>query len=519
MVEGLPSHVKLLLSQSPSTSPLLGYDAVSVPALIPVQHAQKRSTANKPTCRHEGCALQRISQKCARRMCRQHCLLKGGCDTHQLPLSQPPAVLLQPGAPSFTAFAPVTSRGPFDPFGDQDKASSSSQPVFTFTDEDLNAPPPSPNFYQPLRAPPSPLGYSTLPETLPPRSNRDLPRLGDVTKRPKITTQMNPTWMGDYRTTHSAPSQRANVSSATKVKKDVSLIQRFYLVYWDNSSDPAEVHVVDECPDWPHWRLSTYSKLNELATDLPAVKVYQPNSHMFASMSISSLHDLSTHRALLVKRKGVDGVDEDAMVKKFVSPPLRKFRQGISDERAVLRGRKNGKAGSTSKRHADSDSDIEFIEVPAKRRIVEASPIVKEEPTTPCRSLILGAGSSKHPIDVSPAPSSSLSPTPRLFVPPQSTFPPSSRWPRGWYAVDLVEGFKAIDDGLPTGRESREALMERVSAQYGCTNIPYTTYIDQRARWNKASHDLRQSVLAGGHTPPGLWKHIISRVPLKAVQP
>ena len=163
MVEGLPSHVKLLLSQSPSTSPLLGYDAVSVPALIPVQHAQKRSTANKPTCRHEGCALQRISQKCARRMCRQHCLLKGGCDTHQLPLSQPPAVLLQPGAPSFTAFAPVTSRGPFDPFGDQDKASSSSQPVFTFTDEDLNAPPPSPNFYQPLRAPPSPLGYSTLP--------------------------------------------------------------------------------------------------------------------------------------------------------------------------------------------------------------------------------------------------------------------------------------------------------------------------------------------------------------------
>ena len=124
---------------------------------------------SKTTCESHGCNRVRVNRKCPQLMCREHCLLKreGYCAVHGLgqALSQGPS-----HSPQFST-------------------SQQSVPFSRLFQCNVNSP-----------------SYSPAPESLPhsppiqsiSTQSMTLPG-GDVTKRPKITTQMNAVCMERHR--------------------------------------------------------------------------------------------------------------------------------------------------------------------------------------------------------------------------------------------------------------------------------------------------------------------------------
>jgi hypothetical protein len=94
-------------------------------------------------------------------------------------------------------------------------------------------------------------------------------------------------------------------------------------------------------------------------------------------------------------------------------------------------------------------------------------------------------------------------------APPGFLHPKRLRWPKDWYAVDIVAGFNQLDNlsKLDSQRRVLSDVAGRLSSVFGC-NIPLSTYYDTRKQWNNASHSLRDKVLDAGKTPFGLWTYL-----------
>jgi len=111
---------------------------------------------------------------------------------------------------------------------------------------------------------------------------------GDITRRPKITTQMNAVWMAEYQTILAAA--HAHAAGLARSEKDLSSVYRLFLVYWDNSEDPALVQFIPECPSWPKWQLGTYTQLGDPGFDITTVQLYSVPHRISASFN----HPLDT---------------------------------------------------------------------------------------------------------------------------------------------------------------------------------------------------------------------------------
>ena len=456
-----------------------------MPAVVPV-------VQSKTTCASRGCNHMRVNRKCPRLMCREHCLLKreGYCAVHgsgQV-LSQGTG---QPSSHSlpFTTLRPVTTEP--------------SLPSSTWQSE----------FSVGLAQATEPLPI-THSHVQPIPSQLETPPAGDVTRRPKITTQMNAVWMAEYQTTPAAT--RAHAAGLARSEKDLSSVRRFFLVYWDNSEDPALVQFIQECLSWPRWQLGTYTQLGDLGFDITSVQLYSVPHRIWVDIALNHTHHLTTDCAVFIRRKGVRGIDEQDQIDRFIQPPARRFRQDFSDERSALQhlNKQKGRAVDTP-----SDSEVEIIEWPSSFNHLPDFNV--DGPSTVKRRRI--DNSTEPPLSLlsplsSPIPSlASIADTPPCPISPSPPLASRCRWPADWFAIDIVNGFRAIDASAPLGKETREHLMSRVCRIYNC-HIPYTTYNDQRQRWKKAPQSLREQVLAAGQTPLGLWSTFVREVPLKSAQ-
>lgn len=335
----------------------------------------------------------------------------------------------------------------------------------------------------------------------------------DVTKRPKVTTQMNPTWMAEYQ----ASSSASGVKKATRAPKSDTSTHRFFLLFWENAEDPVNIELVQVCPDWPNWTLTSLSQLSPL-NDLKSIQLYSPTLRIWVNIQLPYTHSLTTDCGILLRRKGICGIDEQEQIVRFhdkLHP--RRFRQGLKEERAVL------KQLVMEKRKAEalvgSDSEVEVIAGPSqikRQHVVDAAfipthPLSSPTPSHPPAFEFL---SSESPLSPFPFPLSTPS-SPSTWSPS-----PSPSWPIGCYAIDMMNGFARVDKLMKTkppandrhGRKQR--LMEHVKTVFGVA-IPYSTYRDQRTKWHRAPQTLRDKVIEGGHTPSGLWGYLASRVPLK----
>ena len=204
----------------------------------------------------------------------------------------------------------------------------------------------------------TPATASPLSAALPRTSTSQHP-LGDVAKRPRVTTQMNPTWMADYTT-----GTCATGSSSQRPKQDLLAVRKFFLVFWDNDSDPASVRLVQECPNWPSWKLIDYTELASLTDKMVPLQLYSSAHCIWVDIELNHTHSLTTNCAVLMWRKGVHCIDQQDQLDRFVeTKSVRRFRQGMADERAALRRLEKGKS-KVSPASVDIDSDIEVTDGP-----------------------------------------------------------------------------------------------------------------------------------------------------------
>jgi len=487
----LPPHLRTLVSSN----------TIEPSSILPV------GTQSKATCAAHGCKRVRVNRKCPRLMCREHCLLQrvgGSCSVHGVRNSLTPQREQQCEATPLMSISTVAP-----PISTHSLRTATE--VIASTAGPTTVTPPC--HVVAMQSPDLAVEPIRFPVSISPTQHRSLPPPGDVTNRPRITTQMNPIWMAEYLKTPT--STDVQTLGRPRAQKDLTSVRRFFLIYWDNNDDPASIRLIQDCPNWPMWQL-TITQRDSMGADITSIQTYSVNHHIWVDVSLNHTHHLTTDCAVLIKRKGIHGVDEHEQIDRFVSPPIRRFRQGFSDERAILRQKLKNRPRLVVDCQ-DQDSDIE---------IPEGSPTKHYQD----HDVQIANRAKRRRVDRSTDGSSSPPSSPVTVSPVQDSFPgthtliptlpkplhPSRRWPADWYAIDIVNGFKAVDDGAPHGKESSESMMARVNRIYGC-NIPYSTFNDQRNRWRRAPQSLREEVLAVGRTPSGLWSNLVRSVRLKIV--
>jgi hypothetical protein len=165
---------------------------------------------------------------------------------------------------------------------------SSTSAAFANIEEMWNAPESSPTVYR-----------LTPPGPQPVQMTKSI--ANDVAKQPKITTQMNPTWMAEYQ----ASSSASCVKKATRApKNNISSTHQFFLLFWDNAEEPVSIELIQVCPDWPNWMLASLSQLSPL-DDLKFIQLYLPTLRIWVNIQLPYTHSLTTDCGILLRRKGI----------------------------------------------------------------------------------------------------------------------------------------------------------------------------------------------------------------------
>ncbi|KAJ7433952.1 hypothetical protein B0H11DRAFT_2208620 [Mycena galericulata] len=253
----------------------------------------------------------------------------------------------------------------------------------------------SPSFPTTLLLPAPALGQAFAPNapgatSLRPRKRvpaASIPKPSNAPPPLKITTQMNADWMAS----NGGPpiqgrSTGSNVPgpSTFHVKRTVSRrpyadlrqIQRFTLVYFDSDAIPPTIIVVDDCPRWPTYVLTT-----EMLSDIYDLDRFSPDHGVWIGINANYVHEVSTDCVVILRRRGIRGLREDETIQTFFPSkgnPAH-LRYNLTGERSALRaqykqkGKQAGKEG-TDRYFVVSDSDSNTdVEVVADLREVSTS--------------------------------------------------------------------------------------------------------------------------------------------------
>ncbi|KAJ7497861.1 hypothetical protein B0H11DRAFT_2189956 [Mycena galericulata] len=398
----------------------------------------------------------------------------------------------------------------------------------------------SPSFPTTLLLPAPALGQAFAPNapgatSLRPRKRvpaASIPKPSNAPPPLKITTQMNADWMAS----NGGPpiqgrSTGSNVPgpSTFHVKRTVSRrpyadlrqIQRFTLVYFDSDAIPPTIIVVDDCPRWPTYVLTT-EMLKGLGRDIYDLDRFSPDHGVWIGINANYVHEVSTDCVVILRRRGIRGLREDETIQTFFPSkgnPAH-LRYNLTGERSALRaqykqkGKQAGKEG-TDRYFVVSDSDSNTdVEVVADLREVSTSrkrQLNQDPGSSPARRrprLFINTS----PLIISDSPPSSSAPSSSALYPasrsvastPATTPPPSAHvWPYGMHTVDMAAGFLRMDEdelaGIP--------MPMRFKLVFDAT-FHSSTYSDNRRLWLKASKvspSLRQRFVDAGRTPRGLW--------------
>ncbi|KAF9554299.1 hypothetical protein CPC08DRAFT_821790 [Agrocybe pediades] len=524
--EPVPAHLQSLVARTPTASP----EVPQAATFNSPQHSQLnmqvladsfKSSSHAPTPESAKCAFPagcprvRIAQKCVRHMCPLHCVTNGGCQVHsyahlskfqRLKVVQAPLAAL-PGPSSAVKPGPSQAASAQPSLGKLLEEAG----LFTALSTKETFPPTSPL----QRVPDNAVFPSTWPPWKPTSASQPVASgsqssssqvsssqasgsqlsMDTPPKNAKITSQMNAIWMDDYK---SSSSQAANSPiTPARVTRDLALVRRFVLVYWDNSVDKAQVLCIEDsdCPHWPVWQLGQYRGLSQLmkasesamSNTVTSIEMYSTKYRYWMTVSLGFAHQVTTDCILMIRRAGVTGVDEDDQIRRFFSSaeiPSGRFRTNILAEKKSIRESLKNRNRGRKAIESDSDSDIEFVSPSSQRKRRLSSPIASPTPKRVASGSAvgsLGTSSLSNIITIPDTPPASM-PVP-LFMHPSaaerapspSPSPTRRRWPHGQYAVDVVGGFMKMDQ---LAREDKEkSLDDRLLEVYGCS-VPKSTYYD-----------------------------------------
>ncbi|KAJ7189854.1 hypothetical protein GGX14DRAFT_607743 [Mycena pura] len=316
-------------------------------------------------------------------------------------------------------------------------------------------------------------------------------------KPPRITTQLNPACMSQATGTRPANDTfTIRQPSARRAKVDLTTVQHFTLVYWDQDAKPPFILGVTECPSWPKFRLLESTRtLDLLDRNLDAVEYYNMRRIcLWTRVELSFTHILTTDTYLLLRHVGVSGADEDRFIDHFVHlPGPQHIRYNMTAEQEAVR--RKLKARQT---HTDTDNEVEIVRVNGVKVEPVDKPSVADVDRPSQRiarpSLRIVTGSTICMDDTTPPAALTL------------------KWPCAMYVIDMAEGFMEMEavnvQHIPPAQRFQRVF--KTAAKF-----KQRTYTDARMRWMQGLESLRKAALDAGHTKAGLWSAYAAQVLLK----
>ncbi|KAF8964866.1 hypothetical protein BDZ97DRAFT_1659645 [Flammula alnicola] len=386
--------------------------------------------------------------------------------------------------------------------------------------------------------------------------------------KPTITTQMAPNWMR----AHEDKTQQPRALTG-RGQLDVEIVQRFRVIWWAQSKKAPVIFIVQTCPQWPKWRITDCANTVKRVGD-ETLEFYDLKHHIWLECPVSCPHLVKTDGYFLLRRAGVICEDFDGQLDIATRPPttsrvyMSNARQSVKTK--VLK--RKGKARALDNGE-DSEGEVVIVgpPIPSKYKKIKREPDIEIVfwPARPLLSPLRTPGLSpsgmtvSNPISIldSPLVSPSLSPwlgTPTDLGPsfrslsavssrsinPISAIPVSatsmvttslpasglydiaspltgpppmipgsaSVWPSNMYVIDMVYGFRKMDELLKANRANYDDRFDQVFGQ----QPPHpSTYHDQVKRWAIAPTAIREAALSAQRTGAGHWTRFAKLVPLK----
>jgi hypothetical protein len=490
------------------------------------------STTAELRCLAE-CFKRRVSRKCARQMCKPHCLERGGCNAsghsagpflqHRQGQQQSIRSLGVQELPSqSTTRGSLVSDQLIDP--QLLVSSSTTGPLPTVLSVSTSEP-----------------SQTTVSNPTPSRS---------LQTGPKMTRQMSEIWMEEYQDNRQAP-RRTPKAGGRGAQREVAAVRRFLLVYWDvvcdirfsygpcltsisQENQPAIIRVIQHCPDWPSWVFeASILPLSNPVNPVKAIDTYDPKYAIWIQVELNYAFAVSTDAVLFIRRRDVHPLDfKDHCTRFLTKSKASHIRHNMPAERQKIRQALRDLNGRVS--HDLSDSEVEVLSPLAKRRgsypsVPSPKRLCFSSPVKTDSDLELDVLSPPSPkLDILSPPSPKLDilspPSPKLDIssPPSpksslleaddscAALSGSASWPNGWYAVDMCRGFKLIDKL----ESSNLSIEKRFWLAFG---LPFvrSTYYDARRRWTRATQEQREIALNAGYREKGIWSVFARHIPLK----
>ncbi|KAG1875861.1 hypothetical protein C8R48DRAFT_768715 [Suillus tomentosus] len=517
------------------------------------------------TCAEFQCASTRVHPLCTNAMCRKHCWAIGGCDTKGHGVNGPVQASLAPERPPTPVIDPVLIQaslpGPSTTTSSSNASSSSSSNVSSSSSF------PSAPSNSTATTPASILHHTTTIPTASQSKGKQRAiapaQEGDFYANPRYPSQLPPVFTNAYamQEEEHLRKHQAEILEHELAVTAQNMVMAFGWAADDEAPTICEfqsgfvlprVRVTDEwlrnlglsVDNGCHYFNSTHQCWNKISAGhvltLPGVHVYLKN------LDVKVAHDFDKHY-----------IDQQP-------PALPHIRNNLKGERAYVR-----RATNYNHIRPSSSSDSDNPTVMPKRKLVSPSPSsppqrqrrrvptttsvthkahshIKREPSVISLSSVLDTTDDETPDDktLCHIKQESLAAT-RVRRPLRITHEPSLgaisidsttdeemsspglsydhpievevasmrlSWPREYYAVDINEGFVAMDNARQSGRSVKEAFASVFGA-----GVRYRaqTISDHRLRWKHAGPSARAAFIEAGRTAGGLWSEVMAAHPAR----
>ncbi|KAJ7270451.1 hypothetical protein C8J57DRAFT_1468491 [Mycena rebaudengoi] len=347
------------------------------------------------------------------------------------------------------------------------------------------------------------LGGANAPEATNKRPHRRVPAQSVAARQkptPRITTQLNPTWMAMGNTSTAAPTSQAAAapSSVLHVRRepgrlpfvDPRVDERFPLIYWDQANELPKVIFVDSIITWPTFVLAhNPSTLARLGTNIIQLELYCPQYTYWVAITVDFVHEVASNSPILPP------------------PAAPHLRYNLPRERKLVR-EKYKEITSVETDGGDSDDSevvviketIDLSQSKGKKRARQASNTPSSPPLR--HRPRLNTNRSSSPLSaVSTSSESVPSSTADTSAPTSpSTSTSSPPWPADMFVVEMAQGFHTISTGLKNLKNRGARFVHVFGKEYRPS-----TYDDQVKKWKTASASLKHTALTAGKTEAGSW--------------
>ncbi|KAG1760624.1 hypothetical protein EDD22DRAFT_848357 [Suillus occidentalis] len=405
---------------------------------------------------------------------------------------------------------------------------------------------PLPSMHDLLSAPPAPIpcdnvqlpsmfleGDSSPPPVLP---STPVPK--STAKHPRITQQMDPIWATDLRARARQEADNKRVEERRK-EMEREARQRFVLHWFDADNAAVKVEWVSKCPYYPQWQLADDPELvASLGTDIHKIEVYDEHFRRWIPTALTHTISLESGCHLFLRRYGViqcDGFQELLTASKHTSRP-RHLRFNMTGERDIVRTKLKAKREIieipsspviTVKREREESCELAFTPMRPRLDVEDfnsryttsmsptPSPLLIRSGSPPrdtfsmsyssSTSSVLSVASS-HPTTAPTRQQPTTIPTiTAIPVPHYDPAKPWQVWPHGMHTIDMVAGFRQMDDKQLRAIHLQHELFPLV---FG---VPYVkaTYHHNRKMWQVTDHAVLAEHEAAGHSSLGLWSHYL----------